>query len=145
MYFVVQVTLLNFMITMEGLQDQLLGIVVARERPELEEEKSQLILQSAQNKKCVCQYSLHGVNDTYITQIVTCFVNPRRACAAWVTVLGLCVSLCVSVSVCLYSCTTGNGAAYERYQQLWRNKRSKNKMAILLQRRRSRSRKWRCR
>ena len=33
------------MITMEGLQDQLLGIVVARERPELEEEKSQLILQ----------------------------------------------------------------------------------------------------
>ena len=49
----VQVTLLNFMITMEGLQDQLLGIVVARERPELEEEKNQLILQSAQNKKSV--------------------------------------------------------------------------------------------
>lgn len=40
-----QVTLLNFMITTEGLQDQLLGIVVARERPELEEEKNQLILQ----------------------------------------------------------------------------------------------------
>lgn len=47
----VKVTLLNFMITMEGLEDQLLGIVVARERPELEEEKSQLILQSAENKK----------------------------------------------------------------------------------------------
>uniref|UniRef100_H2Y7L7 Dynein axonemal heavy chain 7 n=1 Tax=Ciona savignyi TaxID=51511 RepID=H2Y7L7_CIOSA len=46
-----QVTLLNFMITMEGLQDQLLGIVVARERPELEEEKNALILQSAENKK----------------------------------------------------------------------------------------------
>ena len=46
-----QVTLLNFMITMEGLQDQLLGIVVTRERPELEEEKSQLIVQSATNKK----------------------------------------------------------------------------------------------
>ena len=41
----VKVTLLNFMITMEGLEDQLLGIVVARERPELEEEKNQLILQ----------------------------------------------------------------------------------------------------
>ena len=41
------------MITMEGLQDQLLGIVVARERPELEEEKNQLIVQSAQNKKYV--------------------------------------------------------------------------------------------
>ena len=48
-----QVTLLNFMITMEGLQDQLLGIVVTRERPELEEEKSQLIVQSATNKKWV--------------------------------------------------------------------------------------------
>ena len=41
----VKVTLLNFMITMEGLQDQLLGIVVTRERPELEEEKNQLIMQ----------------------------------------------------------------------------------------------------
>ena len=47
----VKVTLLNFMITMEGLQDQLLGIVVAKERPELEEEKFQLIVQSAENKK----------------------------------------------------------------------------------------------
>ena len=41
------------MITPEGLQDQLLGIVVARERPELEEEKNALILQSAENKKYV--------------------------------------------------------------------------------------------
>ena len=41
------------MITTEGLQDQLLGIVVARERPELEEEKSQLILQSAENKRAL--------------------------------------------------------------------------------------------
>ena len=47
----VKVTLLNFMITTEGLEDQLLGIVVARERPELEEEKNALILQSADNKK----------------------------------------------------------------------------------------------
>lgn len=47
----VKVTLLNFMITTEGLDDQLLGIVVARERPELEEEKNALILQSAENKK----------------------------------------------------------------------------------------------
>ena len=39
------------MITQEGLQDQLLGIVVAKERPELEEEKNTLILQSADNNK----------------------------------------------------------------------------------------------
>ncbi|XP_067686354.1 dynein axonemal heavy chain 7-like [Haliotis asinina] len=47
----VKVTLLNFMITPEGLSDQLLGIVVAKERPELEEEKNALILQSAENKR----------------------------------------------------------------------------------------------
>ncbi|KAH9276392.1 hypothetical protein BASA83_001085 [Batrachochytrium salamandrivorans] len=47
----VKVSLLNFMTTPEGLEDQLLGIVVAKERPELEEEKMQLILQSAENKK----------------------------------------------------------------------------------------------
>ncbi|XP_047456328.1 dynein axonemal heavy chain 7 isoform X2 [Mugil cephalus] len=47
----VKVTLLNFMITPEGIQDQLLGIVVARERPDLEEEKQALILQGADNKR----------------------------------------------------------------------------------------------
>jgi len=47
----VKVTLLNFMITPAGLQDQLLGIVVAQERPELQEEKDALIKQSAANNK----------------------------------------------------------------------------------------------
>jgi len=46
-----KVTLVNFMITPEGLEDQLLGIVVAKERPELEEERQALIVQSASNKK----------------------------------------------------------------------------------------------
>lgn len=46
-------TLLNFMITPIGLEDQLLGIVVAKERPDLEAEKNQLIVQGAANKKCV--------------------------------------------------------------------------------------------
>ena len=44
-------TLLNFMITMEGLEDQLLGLVVAKERPDLEQEKNELILQGAENKR----------------------------------------------------------------------------------------------
>ena len=47
----VKVTLLNFMITPDGLQDQLLGIVVMRERPELEEEKTKLVLQGAENAR----------------------------------------------------------------------------------------------
>ncbi|KAE8293583.1 Dynein heavy chain 7 [Larimichthys crocea] len=46
-----KVSLLNFMITPEGLEDQLLGIVVAKERPELEEERNALIVQSADNKR----------------------------------------------------------------------------------------------
>ncbi|CAG11277.1 unnamed protein product, partial [Tetraodon nigroviridis] len=46
-----KVSLLNFMITPEGLEDQLLGIVVAKERPELDEERNALILQSAANKR----------------------------------------------------------------------------------------------
>jgi len=47
----VKVTLLNFMITPAGLEDQLLGIVVAKERPDLEEEKGRLVQESAANKK----------------------------------------------------------------------------------------------
>lgn len=51
----VKVTLVNFMITNVGLQDQLLGITVAKERPDLEAEKNALIIQSADNKRCVFQ------------------------------------------------------------------------------------------
>lgn len=41
----VKVSLLNFMITKDGLSDQLLGVVVAKERPDLEQQKSELVLQ----------------------------------------------------------------------------------------------------
>lgn len=47
----VKVTLVNFMITEIGLQDQLLGITVAKERPDLETEKNALIVQGANNKR----------------------------------------------------------------------------------------------
>eukprot|EP00879_Flechtneria_rotunda_P017460 GHRR01018298.1.p1 GENE.GHRR01018298.1~~GHRR01018298.1.p1 ORF type:complete len:1011 (+),score=303.03 GHRR01018298.1:919-3951(+) len=47
----VKVTLLNFGITREGLEDQLLGIVIAQERPELEEEKARLVLAGAENAR----------------------------------------------------------------------------------------------
>ena len=39
------------MITPLGLEDQLLGIVAAKEKPELEEKKNELIIESAKNKK----------------------------------------------------------------------------------------------
>jgi dynein heavy chain len=47
----VKVTLLNFMITIGGLEDQLLGIVVLKEKPELQEEKTKLVLQGAENAR----------------------------------------------------------------------------------------------
>jgi len=47
----VKVTLLNFMITQVGLQDQLLNIVVERERPDLAEEKARLVVEGAENKE----------------------------------------------------------------------------------------------
>jgi dynein heavy chain len=46
-----KVTLLNFMITYEGLWDQLLGIVVAKENPELEDKKAQLVRDQAEIKR----------------------------------------------------------------------------------------------
>ena len=46
-----KVTLVNFMITPMGLEDQLLGIVAAKEKPELEEKKNTLILEGAANRR----------------------------------------------------------------------------------------------
>uniref|UniRef100_H2YSE7 AAA+ ATPase domain-containing protein n=1 Tax=Ciona savignyi TaxID=51511 RepID=H2YSE7_CIOSA len=47
----VKVTLINFMITPIALEDQLLRLVAAKERPELEEKKSELILEGANNRR----------------------------------------------------------------------------------------------
>jgi dynein heavy chain len=46
-----KVTILNFMITFEGLADQLLGITVEKENPELQQKKEQLVIDAANNKK----------------------------------------------------------------------------------------------
>lgn len=46
-----QVNLLNFMATQEGLEDQMLGITVAREESELEARREQLVLEDAENKR----------------------------------------------------------------------------------------------
>eukprot|EP01116_Phalansterium_solitarium_P017128 TRINITY_DN413_c0_g1_i5.p1 TRINITY_DN413_c0_g1~~TRINITY_DN413_c0_g1_i5.p1 ORF type:complete len:4163 (-),score=2181.62 TRINITY_DN413_c0_g1_i5:539-13027(-) len=46
-----KVTLLNFTLTPQGLEDQLLGLVVEKERPDLEEQKNNLVVANAQMKK----------------------------------------------------------------------------------------------
>ncbi|XP_076222913.1 dynein heavy chain at 62B [Nomia melanderi] len=50
-----KVTLINFALTMDGLEDQLLGIVVAKERPDLQEKREYLIVQSAANRRALKQ------------------------------------------------------------------------------------------
>ncbi|GBP22696.1 Dynein heavy chain 7, axonemal [Eumeta japonica] len=50
-----KVTLINFVLTKDGLEDQLLGIVVAKERPDLQEKREKLIIQSAANKAALKQ------------------------------------------------------------------------------------------
>ena len=47
----IKVTLINFTVTMQGLEDQLLGDVVKAERPDIEQKKVQLLLQMADDKK----------------------------------------------------------------------------------------------
>ncbi|RUS78759.1 hypothetical protein EGW08_013475 [Elysia chlorotica] len=46
-----KVTLINFTLSPSGLEDQLLGLVVAEERPDLEEAKNQLIISNAKMKQ----------------------------------------------------------------------------------------------
>ncbi|XP_041984652.1 dynein axonemal heavy chain 12 [Aricia agestis] len=50
-----KVTLINFALTHEGLEDQLLGIVVAKERPDLQEKREKLIIQGAKNRAALKQ------------------------------------------------------------------------------------------
>lgn len=45
-----KLTIVNFALTIEALEDQLLGIVVAKERPDLQELRQNLIIESAKNK-----------------------------------------------------------------------------------------------
>ena len=61
----------------------------------------------------------------FLRQLV---VNPRRACAARVTVLGLCV--CVSVTT--FSAATRNETAKKRYQRVQCHTGFILKMAILV-------------
>lgn len=47
----VKVALVNFTVTFQGLEDQLLGDVVKNERPEIEERRDELIVRMDQDAK----------------------------------------------------------------------------------------------
>ena len=78
------------MITPTGLEDQLLGILAAREKPELEEKKNELIIESAANKKQVGQ----DLQCTCILCIKYCTVHDVHVLYCTVHVLYIKCSLC---------------------------------------------------
>jgi dynein heavy chain len=47
----VKVSLLNFLITPDGLEEQLLGVLVSKERPDCEEKKNELVINNARMSK----------------------------------------------------------------------------------------------
>merc|ERR1719506_1183586 len=49
----IKVTIVNFTVTFEGLEDQLLADVAALERPDLEEKKESLVVQIADGRKVI--------------------------------------------------------------------------------------------
>ena len=63
------------MITPMGLEDQLLGIVAAKEKPELEEKKNELILESAKNKKQVISFIFVTTLKLMLTIVLNEVVN----------------------------------------------------------------------
>ena len=89
-------------------------------------------------------FSVHAVHDSLF--LYTCLrlhfimtdclsnmiINPRRTCAARVTVVVLYVCLSVCLFVYDYSRTTDYEAAYERYQHLQCYNGTKTKLPILL-------------
>ncbi|XP_055373574.1 dynein axonemal heavy chain 3 [Condylostylus longicornis] len=62
----VMVTIINFMITEQGLREQLLATVVAHERPDLQEKKEQLIVESAANRD-----ALYNI-ESKILEVLSC-------------------------------------------------------------------------
>jgi len=67
----VKVTVVNFTLSPSGLQDQLLGRVVAEERPDLEEAKNQLIITNAKMKQ-----ELKDIEDQILYRLSASEGNP---------------------------------------------------------------------
>ena len=68
----------------------------------------------------------------FLQSLFSFLINPRRACAARVTVLGLSFRLSVCLSVTTFSATTRNKAAKKRYQRVQYHTGLIFKMAIFV-------------
>jgi hypothetical protein len=72
-----QVSLLNFLVTPEGLEEQLLGTTVTQERPDLANMKTQLVLSNARMKK-----ELKDIEDKILVMLSNSQVCTSHAHAA---------------------------------------------------------------
>jgi dynein heavy chain, axonemal len=63
----IKVTVINFTVTMKGLEDQLLGDVVRTERPDLEEQKDNLVLSISADKKQLTELESKILNNSKVT------------------------------------------------------------------------------
>lgn len=69
------------MITPQGLEDQLLGIVAAKEKPELEAKKNELIVESAANKKQLKEIEDKILEVLSSSQVCVAFQRHAKLCA----------------------------------------------------------------
>lgn len=58
--------IINYTVTLKGLEDQLLSVIVANERKELEEDRERLIQETSVNKKL-----LKDLEDTLLRELAT--------------------------------------------------------------------------
>lgn len=75
---ILQVTLVNFRITPPGLEEQLLGLVAAKEKPALEDQKNQLILESAHNRRQLKEIEdkiLEVLSSSQVIHCTVCYWN----------------------------------------------------------------------
>jgi len=93
----VKVVLLNFMITPQGLEDQLLGIVAAKEKPELEEKKNQLIVEGAANKKRLQEIEDKILEVLSSSQVLASVIRPSIC-----LYLSVCLSVCLCLRICVH-------------------------------------------
>ena len=65
-----ETTLINFTVTEAGLEDQLLALVVNKERPDLEETKTQLIIQNTEFTIKLKQVRLPSVGNACVQRLL---------------------------------------------------------------------------
>lgn len=71
-----------FLLTLQGLEDQLLGEVVRQERPELEDQRDRLVTSIAADKRQLQDLEVSSAADLLFARVVGCVLHQMLACAS---------------------------------------------------------------